>query len=672
MQTEDSIVAVKGIGEKTAILYRKLGIETVGQLLRYYPRSYERMEEPITIREAAKTDFAAIRVVIASVPSVHTAKGLQMVSAVVMDEEQSRLRVTWYRMPFLRSTLKPGARYILRGRLKGFGGSRFLEQPKIYTLGAYEEKQKSLQPVYALTSGLTSQAISKAVQQVFGSGISILETLPQAVREKYHLMELQQAMHRMHFPETQEALEPARRRIVFEEFYRFLLDVSRMKERLEQEKNHFAIVPRPEVDGFIAKLPYRLTGAQQRTWNEISADMTGHHMMYRMVQGDVGSGKTIVAFLAMYQAALCHYQSALMAPTEVLAVQHYRNFLQLAETYCLPIRPVLLTGSMTAAQKREAYRQIREHEADLIVGTHALIQEKVQYDDLALVITDEQHRFGVRQREQLEKKGRTPHTLVMSATPIPRSLAIILYGDLDISVMDELPASRLPIKNCVVDISYRPNAWKFISAQVRSGRQAYVICPMVEESEQVSGEDVISCCRKLRTELDPGIRVEYLHGRMPDRTKEELMAAFGRNEIQVLVSTTVIEVGIDVPNATVIMIENAEKFGLAQLHQLRGRVGRGKYQSYCIMVDSSGKKETSKRLEILNHSNDGFEIAAQDLKLRGPGEFFGVRQSGELAFSVADVYADADVLKEAAQAVKESGIEETVSESLFDSVHQFP
>ncbi len=653
MQAEDSIQAIKGIGEKTAVLYQKLGILTVGDLLGYYPRSYDQYEEPVTIREAAKMDFAAIRVVIVSAPSVRAVRNLQIVTAAVLDEEGNKLRVTWYQMAYLRSTLKPGSRYIFRGKLKESGKSRFMEQPQIYTLGAYEQKQKSLQPVYALTAGLTSQAISKAVQLAFDAGVTVPETLSEAVRIKYQLMERQEALKLMHFPDSMELFAQARRRLVFEEFYQFLIAVSKMKEKIEQEKNHFAIVKRRETENFIRQLPYRLTKAQMRTWQEISDDMTGHHMMYRMVQGDVGSGKTIVAFLAMYQAALCHYQSVLMVPTEVLAVQHYKNFQSMIETYRLPIRAALLTGSLTAKQKREVYRQMKEHEVDLIIGTHALIQDKAEYDDLALVITDEQHRFGVKQRDKLSEKGHTPHVLVMSATPIPRSLAIILYGDLDISVMDELPASRLPIKNCVVDINYRPNAWNFIQKQVQAGRQAYVICPMVEESELASGEDVVGYSKKLKDYYGNSIRVEYLHGKMADDKKESIMAAFGRGEIQVLVSTTVIEVGIDVPNSTVILIENAEKFGLAQLHQLRGRVGRGKWQSYCIMVNTSGKEEAQKRLEILNHSNDGFHIASEDLKLRGPGDFFGIRQSGDLAFALADVYTDAAVLKQAAEATKE-------------------
>ena len=393
-----------------------------------------------------------------------------------------------------------------------------------------------------------------------------------------------------------------------------------------------------------------MTGAQLRTIEEITQDMTGDHMMSRLLQGDVGSGKTIVAFLSMYQAALCHYQSALMAPTEVLASQHYQGFTELSERYHLNLSIVLLTGSMRAGQKKEALRQIREHEADIVIGTHAVIQEKVEFDDLALVITDEQHRFGVAQRDALSKKGHTPHVLVMSATPIPRSLAMILYGDLDISIMDELPAKRLPIKNCVVNISYRPKAWDFIIKQVQAGHQAYVICPMVEESETSQGADVVSYTEQLREALPSYISIEYLHGKMKAKEKDDIMARFAKNETQVLVSTTVIEVVINVPNATVILIEDAQRFGLAQLHQLRGRVGRGDAQSYCIMIDTSGKEESAKRLEVLNHSNDGFAIANEDLKLRGPGDFFGIRQSGEIAFAVADIYQDAQLLKWAKEA----------------------
>ena len=400
----------------------------------------------------------------------------------------------------------------------------------------------------------------------------------------------------------------------------------------------------------IESLPYALTNAQKRVWNEIERNMTGKGLMSRLVQGDVGSGKTIIAFLSMILAAANGYQAALMAPTEVLAKQHYQELCRLLESQDLPYKALLLTGSNTAKEKRERYQAIESGEARLIIGTHALIQEKVVYENLALVITDEQHRFGVNQREDLSKKGTRPHVLVMSATPIPRTLAIILYGDLDISIMDELPARRLPIKNCVVDISYRPKAYRFIEKQVEQGRQVYVICPMVEESEGLEAENVLDYSSKLSQCLPSQIKVASLHGRMKPAQKNQIMEEFAQNKIQVLVSTTVVEVGVNVPNATVMMVENAERFGLAQLHQLRGRVGRGEHQSYCIFVQGGEDEETRKRLEILVKSNDGFFIAGEDLRLRGPGDFFGVRQSGDMEFALGDIFQDSQILKEASEA----------------------
>ena len=407
------------------------------------------------------------------------------------------------------------------------------------------------------------------------------------------------------------------------------------------------------TEQIIEELPYRLTGAQTNTWHEIERDLAGKALMSRLVQGDVGSGKTIIAFLAMILAGENGFQSALMVPTEVLARQHYESFKKLTEEHQLSIKAVLLTGSNTAKEKREIYDEIRRGEVSAVIGTHALIQEAVEYKSLGLVITDEQHRFGVKQREALAAKGDPPNVLVMSATPIPRTLAIILYGDLDISVIDELPAKRLPIKNCVVDISYRPKAYSFIERQVKEGRQAYVICPMVEESEGLDAENVIDYTKKLRSALSGEIRIEYLHGKMKAKEKNRIMEEFARGEIQVLVSTTVVEVGVNVPNATVMMVENAERFGLAQLHQLRGRVGRGEHQSYCIFVQGTSDEGTMKRLDILNHSNDGFYIASQDLKLRGPGDIFGMRQSGDLEFKLADIFTDAPLLKSVSEEVNQ-------------------
>ena len=659
MNGDSSIREIRGIGDKTAGLFHRLGIYTLRDLMFYYPRTYETMEAPVPVRTALFRDRAAVRGVLTGSPTVRYVKKLNIVNAVLRDEEGASLSVSWFNMPYLSKSLHAGAQYVFYGNMKGNGPYRRMEQPKLYKPDDYTALSKTLQPVYSLVKGLSRKTLQDAIRKALESGWMPEETLEEKLRSDYGLIPLRDALREIHFPEGEAALIPARRRLVFEEFYRFIINVRRLKERVEQEPNTFKIRKDPEVDRLIGLLPYELTGAQQRTLKEVTDDLLGDRVMNRLIQGDVGSGKTIVAFLAMYMTALSGYQSVLMAPTEVLAKQHYENFCRMTEEYGLSLSTVLLTGSMGAAEKKKVYETIASHRADIIVGTHALIQDAVHYDAPALVITDEQHRFGVSQRKTLGEKGGSPHVLVMSATPIPRTLAMILYGDMDISVMDELPKNRLPIKNAVVDVEYRPKAYRFIEKQVREGHQAYVICPLVEESELSSGENVQDYVKILRAALAKDIRVEALTGPMKNDEKEAVMAAFSRNEIQVLVSTTVIEVGIDVRNATVMMIENAERFGLAQLHQLRGRVGRGDAQSYCIFVDSTMSEESQKRLAVLKESNDGFHIASEDLKLRGPGDLFGIRQSGEVSFRLADIYNDAAILKEA---------EEAASKTLNDTV----
>ncbi|MEG0368722.1 MAG: ATP-dependent DNA helicase RecG, partial [Hungatella sp.] len=527
-----------------------------------------------------------------------------------------------------------------------------MEQPEIFTKEAYMRLMQTMQPIYAQTRGLGNKTITKAVAQALEIRRMEREYLPAAIRRHYELAEYNFAIEHIHFPDHQQELLFARKRLVFDEFFLFLLSVRRLKEKREDKSSSFPLILSEEVAALEQSLPYSLTQAQQKVLREVEQDLTGGLVMNRLIQGDVGSGKTIIAILALLQVACSGYQGALMVPTEVLAKQHYESMTVLFETHGIKVRLILLTGSMTAKEKRLAYAQIADHKVDLIIGTHALIQEKVVYNQLALVITDEQHRFGVGQRELLGSKGQNPHILVMSATPIPRTLAIILYGDLDISVIDELPANRLPIKNCVVNTGYRKTAYAFIAKQVAEGRQAYVICPMVEAGEMIEAENVLDYTKHLRTEL-PGITIEYLHGKMKPKEKNQIMERFSLGEIKILVSTTVIEVGINVPNATVMMIENAERFGLAQLHQLRGRVGRGIHQSYCILVNASDREETAERLAILNHSNDGFYIASEDLKLRGPGDIFGLRQSGELEFKLADIFTDAAILKTVSEEVNQ-------------------
>lgn len=653
MNDKTPLRELKGVGEKTEKLFQKIGITTAEELLRYYPRTYDIYEEPVEIASAEEDKTVSIRATIATGIYINQIRNLQILTTTVADAS-GRLPVAWFNAPYLRGTLKKGSVFILRGKIIRKKGRPQMEHPEIFTPAAYEEIIHSMQPVYGLTKGLSNKMITKLVHQILDTRPLHGEYLPEEIRERYQLADANYAIRTVHFPKNMQELLTARKRLVFDEFLLFVLAIQLLKEKTEEAPNTFPMKPVWTTEEIIEGLPYDLTGAQKNVWHEIERDLSGHKLMSRLVQGDVGSGKTVIAFLAMVLSAENGFQSALMVPTEVLANQHYEGFLRLMEEQNIAsCHPVLLTGSTTARQKREIYQKIADGEVNVIIGTHALIQEKVEYKNLGLVITDEQHRFGVRQREALTTRGNPPHVLVMSATPIPRTLAIILYGDLDISIIDELPAKRLPIKNCVVGTSYRPKAYSFIEKQVQMGRQAYVICPMVEESEGLEAENVTDYARKLQEILPGEIKVEILHGKMKPKEKNRIMEAFASGEIQVLVSTTVVEVGVNVPNATVMMVENAERFGLAQLHQLRGRVGRGEHQSYCIFIQGNNEENTSKRLKILNESNDGFYIAGEDLKLRGPGDLFGIRQSGLMEFKIGDIYNDAGILKNASEAAGE-------------------
>ncbi len=647
---------LKGIGQKTENLFEKVGVSSVEDLLEYYPRYYDVFEEPVIVRKLDCDRTQAVKATVVRDVTVKKVRNLQIVTAYLRDSEGYGIKAIWFNAPYLRGKLKNGDVYIFRGFVRESKGSFEIEQPKIFTIKEYTLKMGEMQPVYPLTHGLTNTLVQKSVTQALNI-IDIKENLPVSVKEKYSLEDRRVAIKNIHFPKNMKELSTARKRLVFDEFFEFINTLRNLKDNNKNEKNEYILEEPDEVENLIKNLPYNLTSAQLRTWEEIKKDISSPKVMNRLIQGDVGSGKTIVAFLALITAALNGYQGALMAPTEVLARQHFEQLKETLEKNNIDLCPVILVGSMTAKEKRMVYQDIESGTADVIIGTHALIQDKVKYKNLALVVTDEQHRFGVRQREAISGKGSRPHTIVMSATPIPRTLAIIMYGDLDISIIDELPAGRRPIANCVVGKDYRYNAYNFIEKQVAQGRQVYIICPTVEYSEAVEGENVIEYADKLKQIFPPAINVSFLHGRMKPAEKNDIMEKFSKNEIQVLVSTTVVEVGVNVPNATVMMVENAERFGLAQLHQLRGRVGRGKFQSYCIFINGSEKKEAKDRLEILNKSNDGFFIANEDLKLRGPGDFFGVRQSGDFEFKIGDIMNDADTLKKAADAINliESG-----------------
>lgn len=646
-----SLRTLKGVGEKTEKLFQKVGIYDTDDLLHYYPRNYDEYETPVDIAELKEETVQAVSAAVCSGVYVNSVRGRQIISVNIADQS-GKFPVVWFNLPYLKKTLRKGSWFVFRGRIVRKQGKLEMEHPEIFTPSAYEEILHNLQPIYGLTAGLSNKTVVKMVTQLLETLPMQSEYLPEELKERYRLADINYALKTIHFPKNKEELLASRKRLVFDEFLLFIISVRRMKEKAEETPNCFPVKETWLTEEVIERLPYSLTNAQLNAWHEIERDLAGRTMMSRLVQGDVGSGKTILAFLAMFLVADNGYQAALMAPTEVLARQHYEGFLKLMEEQGLSFPTVLLTGSDTAKEKRIAYERIASGEAAIIIGTHALIQEKVEYANLALVITDEQHRFGVKQREALTTRGNPPNVLVMSATPIPRTLAIILYGDLDISVIDELPAKRLPIKNCVVNTSYRPKAYSFIEKQVRQGRQAYVICPMVEESEGMDAENVLDYTQKLKENLPSDIRIEYLHGKMKPKEKNRVMESFAAGEIQVLVSTTVVEVGVNVPNATVMMVENAERFGLAQLHQLRGRVGRGEYQSYCIFIQGN-QDQISKRLEILNKSNDGFYIAGEDLKLRGPGDLFGIRQSGDMEFRIGDIYNDSTILKEASEAAEE-------------------
>lgn len=663
---------LKGIGDKTARLLNKLSVYTAEDLVRLYPRSYDICGKPVLVSEIPEhtgDSLIAVDAVVARTPALKRVRNLQILTVTLRDEKGGLLKATWFNMPYLLGSLKPGCRYIFRGRPVFRNGDWVMEQPVLYTMEGYSSQIGIMQPIYPLTRGLSNKIVSKAMQQALDIKELVPELLPAELRRSNELAEINFAMRAIHFPKDMNDYEAARKRLVFDEFFFFMLNVRRMKENNSKQPNLSRIADDARTDEFIKKLPYELTNAQKRTWQEVSSDMNGERLMNRLVQGDVGSGKTIIAVLALMNTVYAGYQGAMMVPTEVLARQQYDDTCAMFEKYGININVSLLIGSMTASAKKKERQRIASGEAGIVIGTHALIQAGVEYANLGLVVTDEQHRFGVHQRESLTQKGSSVHTLVMSATPIPRTLAIIIYGDLDISVMNELPSSRLPIKNAVVGTDYRPNAYRFIENQVQAGHQAYVICPMVEAREDgdvmedgrgdtfantnmhATLENVVDYTTMLKKNLPSSINVEYLHGKMKPAVKDEIMERFHSGQTQVLVSTTVIEVGVNVPNATVMLIENADRFGLAQLHQLRGRVGRGAYQSYCIFVGTSNaKKENMDRLGILRESNDGFRIAEEDLKLRGPGDFFGIRQSGDMQFTIGDIYKDANLLKAASDA----------------------
>ena len=641
---ERSVVYVKGVGPKRAELFEKVGVSTVYDLLQYCPRDYIDLSAPCEIKNAQGEDPLVIRArVVKKMPPARIRKGLTVCKAVFTDDTDD-ITVTLYNQEYLFASLKEGEDYILYGKVTGNMVRREMNSPMVFSAASPD----LILPVYPLTEGLSQNIIRKAVRGALELVLGEVEDImPQYVRDSCRMCSLACAWENIHFPKSLYGAHEARRRLIFDELLIHSLAIAYQRQNEDSDSNY--IMQAQPLEEFTSALPFTLTKTQLRSLTDCTVAMRGAHRMNRLIQGDVGCGKTVVAAGAAWFVYKNGYQSCVMAPTEILAAQHYKTFKSLLEP--LGVRVALLTGSLTPKNKRVLKEQIAAGEFDVIVGTHALFSESTHFSDLALVITDEQHRFGVEQRAALSAKGRNPHRLVMSATPIPRTLALILYGDLDISVINELPAGRKPISTYAVTGKMRERAFGFVKKQLEMGRQGYVVCPMIDESES-DLNDVTSYSQKLAQGAFADYKVGLLHGRMSAAEKEEVMNGFKRGEIDLLVATTVVEVGVDVPNATVMVIENADRFGLSQLHQLRGRVGRGEWESFCILITDNTSPECVQRMKIISKTSDGFKIAEEDLKLRGPGDFFGTHQHGLPAFKLADLTRDMQLLQTAQQMSK--------------------
>lgn len=669
------IQVLPGIGPNRAAKLGKIGLRTTGDLLNWFPRQYEDRRSVVTVRKAQLGEKCCIAAVVVEAPRTSRITGGREVTRLRAADDTGVLNITFFGQSYVRSALALGQRYFFFGAVEGTERRKSMSNP----LFEEEEQQQQtgrIMPIYPLTAGISNHLLARAVEWCLNNcGEQILDSLPLAVRQRYQLAGREYAVRAAHFPPSWEELSIARRRLVFEELFYFSMGLAMLRQRRKGETG--IVCASGDLSGFYALLPFRLTGAQRRSAEEAAADLTCGIPMNRLLQGDVGSGKTVVGAACVWLMAQNGFQSALMAPTEILAQQHAKTLRELLGSS--GIRVGLLTGSLRAAEKRSVVQGIARGEVDLVVGTHALLSEPVEFSKLGLVITDEQHRFGVNQRSALARKSGSihPHVLVMSATPIPRTLALLLYGDLEVSVIDERPPGRQQVDTFLVGEALRQRLYGFICKQVQEGNQVYIVCPAVEEGGRREDgptlKAVTTYADTLRKKVFPDLQVGLLHGRMKGKEKEAIMAAFAEGDISVLVATTVIEVGVDVPRATLMVIENAERFGLSQLHQLRGRVGRGTAKSYCVLISSHEGQETRQRLKALCRTNDGFQIAEEDLKLRGPGDFFGQRQHGLPQLRVADLAEDVELLREAREAAEwvleqDPGLQKTENRSMLEFI----
>ena len=644
MELTDDVKFVKGVGPNRVKLLNKLNIYNLEDLITYYPREYEDRSKPKKIADTENGEECLIEGIVTShIKEIRTHRKNMIIYKLIVRDDTDSCELVWYNQSYLKKMFRIGETYKFFGRINKRIGQTEMVSP-VYDLEGNNKNTGRIIPIYPLTYSLSQNTLRHIIEEGLNQAKDkIAETLPEYILEEYKLMKLKNAMQSIHFPKELKDFGEARNRLAFEELLTMQLLLLNLKNKYKNTEKGIKFDSKVKMSDVINDLPFKLTKAQTRVLEEIDSDMESDKAMNRLLQGDVGSGKTIVSIIAAYKAVKSGYQMAMMAPTSILASQHLENFKNVLEKY--DIRCELLLGNTTKKKKEDILSRLKDGEIDIIIGTHSLLEENVIFKNLGLVVTDEQHRFGVRQRSTIVSKGKNPDVLVMTATPIPRTLALILYGDLDISIIDELPPNRKKIDTFAVRKALEERVNNFVKKQIDEGRQAYIVCPLVEESEEIEAKSVDELTEKYKNEVFKEYKVECLHGKMKPKEKEEIMQRFKEGKIDILISTTVIEVGVDVPNSNIMVIENAERFGLAQLHQLRGRVGRGEYQSYCILKYQGNSELIRKRMQVMQETNDGFIISEKDLELRGSGEFFGTKQHGIPEFKVANLFEDIKLLK---------------------------